>query len=582
MGPPNLGKAIGIIDGRISSLAFGVSPSLRLSFCLILPVPDLYGLSKICSMQLVNIFVGLACALQAAAASCKPPSPGPNLQVKVKNGTYVGVHNKHYNVDYFLGMPFAKPPVGDLRLAQPVSLDESFTGTRNANELSPQCIQFRERTAGVPQSEDCLKLNVYRPSGYEHEPLPVAVWIYGGSWIAGSNRDQRLNLTFIVNESVAMGKPMIAVAINYRLNGFGFLDSKPIREQNLTNIGLQDQRMALRWVQENIAAFGGDRSRVTIWGQSVGAASVGMHLLAYGGRDDGLFQAAIAQSGSPAGFYQKTPEDVKATWESIVNKTGCSDATDPISCLRGVSTEGYSDACNATASFGAYQYTIDGDFLPDLFSKQLNEGKFVKVPLLIGTNTDEGTSFVTPPFPDEASFIGALETAVLNTSAHDTAIPEMKILYPDIPAIDVPHSYHGVVNDPDFGPQYKRAATMRGDLVFHGPRRLTTQAWSNSDVPVYSYRFDQWPIAGIPDTKGTNHAAEVPLVMHNVEGVGYTPPAYPQGNAFAGMDDSFYELSKLMSKFPLFLSLLGHLPLPKRLLTMSRPHVGILRQRTQP
>ncbi|UDD59190.1 hypothetical protein AFCA_006612 [Aspergillus flavus] len=104
-----------------------------------------------------------------------------------------------------------------------------------------------------------------------------------------------------------MGKPIIAVAINYRLNGFDFLGGPVIQEQGLTNLGLRDQRLALHWIQENTAGFGGDKSKVTIWGQSAGAGSVGSQLLAYGGRNDSLFRAAIADSGGPLAF--KSPSN---------------------------------------------------------------------------------------------------------------------------------------------------------------------------------------------------------------------------------------------------------------------------------
>lgn len=151
-------------------------------------------------------------------------------------------------------------------------------------------------------SEDCLTLNVVRPHGVtQADRLPFGFWIHGGGNYEGGNSDPRYNLSFIVQQSVEAGKPFIGVGVNYRLQGFGFLFGNEVLEAGAANIGLHDQRLALRWVQENIAAFGGDPAKVTVWGESAGASDIGAHLLAYRGRDEGLFRAAIMESGAPAG-----------------------------------------------------------------------------------------------------------------------------------------------------------------------------------------------------------------------------------------------------------------------------------------
>jgi len=147
-------------------------------------------------------------------------------------------------------------------------------------------------------AEDCLYLNVVRPAGYESGKLPVAFWIHGGGFYQGGGVDQRYNVSFMVQNSVNIGKPVIAVTINYRLSAWGFLSgSEELVDAGTLNLGLRDQRLALQWVQENIEAFGGDPDQVTIFGESAGAASVGFHLTAYSGRDDKLFRGAIMQSG---------------------------------------------------------------------------------------------------------------------------------------------------------------------------------------------------------------------------------------------------------------------------------------------
>lgn len=127
------------------------------------------------------------------------------------------------------------------------------------------------------------------------------VWIYGGNFVAGASGDSRYNTSYIVNASVSIQQPIIAVSINYRLGGWGFLASKEVAAAGELNIGLFDQRLALRWIQENIQAFGGDPTKVTIGGESAGGFSVGYHLTAFDGVSDGLFRGAILQSGNGLG-----------------------------------------------------------------------------------------------------------------------------------------------------------------------------------------------------------------------------------------------------------------------------------------
>lgn len=151
-------------------------------------------------------------------------------------------------------------------------------------------------------SEDCLTLNVIRPTG-NHTNLPVLVWIFGGGLYAGSTYDPQYNLSGIVKVSQDMGQPIIAVDLNYRLGMWGFLQTPGLVAEGSSNAGLMDQRLALHWIQENIASFGGDPSRVVVWGESAGAQSIGYHLLGYDGRNDGLFRGAIMESGGPKGTY---------------------------------------------------------------------------------------------------------------------------------------------------------------------------------------------------------------------------------------------------------------------------------------
>lgn len=484
-------------------------------------------------------------ALKISTCSAAPANAAPTAVVK--NGTYFGLHNDYYNQDYFLGMPFAQPPVGDLRLAPPVPLNTSFSGVRNATDFSPGCIQFLAAGIDRPLSEDCLSINVIRPSGFENRKLPVAVWIYGGGYAQGLNRDPRYNLTFMVDNSVKLGKPIIAASINYRLNGFGFLDSTALRAAGLTNLGLRDQRLALHWVQENIAAFGGNASEVTIWGQSAGAGSVGAQLVAYGGRDDGLFRAAITESGGPLAFAGPTLNTSDATYANILNATGCSGANDSITCLRNVPGSVLASAVNA--SHGSFFPHVDNDFLQDYSSVQLSQGKFVKVPLLTGANADEGTSFASLGYTNTSTILNQISASIVSTNSTIRAagVSDIAMLYPDIPAIGIPHTFHGRPNA-TYGAQYKRAAAFAGDLNIHRGRRAAAQAWAEQNLPAYSYYFNTYPIGGLDPIVGTTHFAEVALVMNDKAGVGYVAPWYPRGSPFAINSSALYTQSDLMSK----------------------------------
>lgn len=154
----------------------------------------------------------------------------------------------------------------------------------------------------------------------------------------GGTPDRRYNLSFIVQNSVTIGKPIIGVSIAYRLSGWGFLDSNEIRAAGVTNIGMYDQRKALYWIQENIAAFGGDPNRVTIWGESAGAGSVGIHLIAYGGRDDGLFHGAMCESGNSIllGPTNYDVSDGQMIYDNITAAVGCSGSADTLGELKNV------------------------------------------------------------------------------------------------------------------------------------------------------------------------------------------------------------------------------------------------------
>lgn len=179
-----------------------------------------------------------------------------------RNGTYTGIYSPNYDQDFFLGVPYAQPPVENLRWRLPQSVNTSFTGTREAVKYPPNCIGLGGDSWGYPLSEDCLYLNIIRPhvsqadqAKTQDEPLPIAVWIHGGGFYMGGSGDLRFNMSMIVDNAQKAGTPFIAISLNYRLNGFGFLYSNEIRGEGATNLGLRDQRLALHWVRLSALRF---------------------------------------------------------------------------------------------------------------------------------------------------------------------------------------------------------------------------------------------------------------------------------------------------------------------------------------
>ena len=466
---------------------------------------------------------------------------------QVLNGTYQGVYSQTYEQDFFLGMPYSQPPVGQLRLAVPQPLNGSWSGIRAAADYSPECIGYGsdQWVLGNRVSEDCLSINVVRPSGIQSgSNVPVGVWIHGGGFYQGGNSDPRYNLSFIVRQSVEMNKPMIGVSINYRLAEWGFLYSKELAAAGATNLGLRDQRLALHWVQENIGAFGGDRSKVTIWGESAGAFSVAMHLVAYGGRDDGLFRAGIQESGGAAlGGRLPTLATAQPVYDAIVEAANCS-GSDSLTCLRALPTATLNGIFNSSVTQNTSSSpVVDNDFLQSSGTTALRRGKFVKVPLMIGANHDEGTSFGARGINTTEQFLARVRSA----GPHNATALTLAALYPDIPAIGIPGTLQGrpPATNASLGHMWKRAAAYGGDLVMHATRRMTTQMWARYNQTAYSYHFNVVPNG--PDYLiGATHFQEVAFVFDNTMGEGYTNAVAV--DPFANKPETLPQLANIMSR----------------------------------
>ncbi|MDT9686271.1 carboxylesterase/lipase family protein [Streptomyces sp. TRM76323] len=282
----------------------------------------------------------------------------------------------------FLGLPYASPPTGSLRW-RPPSPPARWSGVRDAGTPGNPCVQQIQSSPwgnlagpGTP-SEDCLYLNVYTPTQRSLQKRPVMVWIHGGGFTVGSG-------TFYDGGNLAAKGDVVVVNFNYRLGAFGYFAHPGLAQespQGLSgNYGLLDQQAALRWVHENIAAFGGDPDNVTIFGESAGGGSVCHHLVSP--RTLGLFDRAIAQSG--CGFPLPTQESQQNRGRSWADSLGCAD----VACLRAKSA----DELLAASAGPTARWTpnVDGRVLPLQVPDALESGRFHRVPVLQGTTADEG------------------------------------------------------------------------------------------------------------------------------------------------------------------------------------------------
>ncbi|TCD60884.1 hypothetical protein EIP91_009375 [Steccherinum ochraceum] len=427
------------------------------------------------------------------------PDAGSNSPtVVLDDGTFTGVTDGTSN--RFLGIPFAVPPTGDLRLRLPVA-NSLYDSTHDATSFGPACPQQQPNVTfppqlapeavaflnsmltilDTPQSEDCLTLNVWTPAGTEPgAKLPVAVWIYGGGFELGGT--SIYDGAVIVNRSVALNHPVIYVSMNYRLSALGFLASKEVKQAGVANLGLQDQRLALRWIQKYIPAFGGDPSKVTIWGESAGAMSVGVHMVVNGGETDGLFRAGFMESGSPYPIGDVT--EGQPFYDAIVSQVGCASSSDTLECLRQAPFDTLKAALDASPSLFspdvpsllAWAPRADGTFLTDNPQQLVLQGKIAQIPFVTGDCDDEGTIFAlgSTNLTTESDFQSYLKQ-FWSSAFTDSDVAQLSQVYPADITQGSPFDT-GTQNA--LTPEYKRISALIGDFVFQGPRRFLLQQLS--------------------------------------------------------------------------------------------------------
>ena len=309
----------------------------------------------------------------AAVAGTAPSHRG--LIVSTADGKLQGKHAE--GIDQFLGVPYAAPPVGPLRWQAPRPA-RPWSGVRSATSYGNRCPQLASGNGPREDTENCLYLNVFTPA--HGRGLPVLVMIHGGGLVNGAG-DQH-DGSLIVNTD-----HIVVVSFNYRLGVFGFLDVPGLGTAPLTahgNYGLLDQMAALRWVQRNIAAFGGDPRRVTIAGESAGGWSDCAQMTSPLSR--GLFRGVIMESGSCA---SRTGDDAQSAGLSFAAAAGCPAAATVASCLR---SQPESTLLTASANYSA-EFASGGPELPVPPAQAVADGDYTRVPLLMGTNHDEGRTF---------------------------------------------------------------------------------------------------------------------------------------------------------------------------------------------
>ena len=354
------------------------------------------------------IIVFFSIALQASEQSANGYVSAPTVNLGYVS--YAGYQNTTAGINYYRAIPYAQPPLGELRWKKPrpIELSNDFTGqTVDATQIGPACYRSLPGSLLTPfftgsssiiwpwmgQSENCLILDVLTPAQPVSSSLPVLVQIHGGGYTAGDT--QTYPGDALVNAS---NGNIIYVSIQYRLGIFGFLGGSAIAEDGVLNAGLLDQRSALEWIQRNIRQFGGDPSRVTIWGGSAGGGSVSYQLIAGGAYDEPPFSAAIAEYPWWQPLLNASTQERQ--YFTALTLSNCSD----LDCLRSLSSESLQTLNQAVQNasypgpgngFGDFWFgpVVDGKFIRRLPDVEYKTGNFYKVPLIVDRDAYEGYIF---------------------------------------------------------------------------------------------------------------------------------------------------------------------------------------------
>jgi para-nitrobenzyl esterase len=432
-----------------------------------------------------SAFRFLIAGLTAALVACAQLRP--QLVVATEAGAVRGLAVGQ--VQAFRGIPYAAPPVGEWRWRSPQPVTP-WTGVRAAETYAPSCAQPRSELWSVDLGdtrEDCLTLNVWTPRTNPGDRLPVMVWIHGGGYSQGSGNLPRLNSPGLARQGVVL------VTVNYRLSLFGFLAHPALAASNPTepvgNYGLMDTVAALRWVQRNIAAFGGDPGNVTIFGESAGAGLVNYLMVMPSAR--GLFHRAISQSAS-VGLVADAHLSKRAGFqasgfqagEAFVEKTGAAGAPDVTAALRAMGT---AELLNYVSERDRFTPVVDGPLIPDHVGRLFAAGRQARVPYITGGNSWEASL--------GRAIGGGFSPAV---AARLVGQADRARLYPglDGPALD----------DEIFG-----------DLIIHSASAYLAGQQARAGMPVYRYYLSYVAADRRQRQPGAAHTDDIAFVMASLD-----------------------------------------------------------------
>ncbi|CAA9963263.1 hypothetical protein CFE70_006689 [Pyrenophora teres f. teres 0-1] len=458
------------------------------------------------------------------------------------NVTFEGIERN--NIEIFLGIPYAKDTGGENRFKPPVSYEYAPGSTIDATQPGPACPQALGQLfapLGLDNitkiSEACLNVNVARPKAADREgkgPLPVFVWIHGGSFWWASNNEPTTAPDGMIKQSVENGDPIIHVALNYRLGFFGFANSESLKEEGSMNAGLRDQRAAIEWVRDNIAYFGGDPTRITIAGQSSGGLAIGLQIMAYGGEKPLPFQRGIAESQSLEPGITGT--FAKDAMKAVVDYVGCNktdvDHPDTIECLRGMDTNTLFEASNATYiadiahNIGdVWLPQVDGDFLPDAPSKLIAEGRFGNATFMSGWMQGDLNIYTNRSIASANDTYGFIRGYLPAMS--ETTLTQLLNMYPV-------EEFGSTAN---LTQEFYRSSRIFRDILMVCPSLHLGGAINNMfEAPVYFYNWNQTILDPILEYLlnvqglGVVHTSEFAYIfdsmhVYNNSGLPYNPTA---------------------------------------------------------
>jgi para-nitrobenzyl esterase len=446
---------------------------------------------RICS-AVGGLFLAVGALMLPAIASRGVSDP---TIIQIDTGAVRGVRED--GVLAFKGIPYAASPSGALRW-QPPQAPAAWSGIRDATQFGSSCPQLaRYGLTEAGYNEDCLSINVTVPpipDAQVGDKRPVIAWIYGGAFVGGSTAIYPL-------AHLALSGNEIVVSFNYRLGVFGFMASSAFTRDSDGSYGLEDQRAALRWIQRNIAAFGGDPKNVTVAGESAGAGSICMHLVAIH-ETTGLFSRAIIQSAN-CSQHLRTLDEADRVGERVAKLAGCANGTGELACLQAKSVKHLLDAASTVAGSDIMMYvpSVGASGAPEQPREALEAGRFVRVPMINGGNRDELRLYVAYALQNGRKVTRENYAAVLR-SVYGDKTDRVIAQYPLSAYSSAAAAVGTVMSD------------YRQDNGLNNCGFLETGKLASAYVPVFQYEFadrDAPPVTENPGFEmGAVHSSELP------------------------------------------------------------------------